>query len=116
MDDFTPRPPARLLPQRRTGQRWRWLDGPRERRRRCTDRTLLPDRRIGKVRHGSGLTLRWSQLAYEVLMGLPLTERVGVKAGWSCGPIVVGCGVVGLATIGWQESIWSLCSGRNCEP
>ena len=65
-----------------------------------TDRTLLPDRRIGKVRHGSGRTLHWSQLAYEVLMGLPVTERVGVKVGWSCGPVTMGCGVVGLATIG----------------
>ena len=67
-----------------------------------TDRTLLPDRRIGKVRHGSSLTLRgWRrQLAYEVLVGRPLTERVGVKAGWSCGPVTLGCGVVGLVTIG----------------
>ena len=65
-----------------------------------TDRTLLPDRRIGKIRHGNGLTLRGGQLAYEVLVGRSLTERVGVKAGWSCGPVTLGCGVVGLLTIG----------------
>ena len=67
-----------------------------------TDRTLQPDRRIGKDRHGTGITFRGGgrQLAYEVLVGRPLTERVGVKAGWSCGPVTLGCGVVGLLTIG----------------
>ena len=66
-----------------------------------TDRTLLPDRRIGKVRHGTGLArLGWSQLAYEVLVGRPLTGRAGVKAGWSCGPVTKGCGFVGLVAIG----------------
>ena len=65
-----------------------------------TDRTLLPDRRIGKVRHGTGFALRGGQLAYEVLVGRRLAETVGIKAGWSCGPVTVACGVMGLVAIG----------------
>ena len=69
---------------------------------RHTDRTLQPDGRIGKVRHGTAFALRrWRrQLAYEVLLGRTLTETVGIKAGWSCGPVTVGCGGVGLVAIG----------------
>ena len=59
-----------------------------------TDRTLLPDELLGKFRHGGHF------LAYEALVGRPLTERVGIKAGWSCGPVTLGCGVVGLVAIG----------------
>ena len=65
-----------------------------------TDRTLLPDRRIGKVRHGSGLTLREGarQLAYEVLVGRPLTERVGCQGG-----LVLRAGHVGLRSRGPRD-------------
>ena len=69
-----------------------------------TDRTLQPDRRIGKVRHGTGFTSRGGgrQLAYEVLVGKPLTERIGRQGG-----LVLRAGHVGLRSRGPRDD-WTV--------